>query len=82
MGVPHANNSRANCLFADGHITLLAPQDFLADGATGTINTLTNPWGYSPSQSGVKLKNYLAGYYKPGNNPPWVDPWQKGAPGL
>ena len=82
MGVPHAGSSRANCLFADGHISLLAPQDFVADGANGTINPLTYPWGYSPSQTGVQLKNYITGYYKPGNTPAWVYPWQKGAPAL
>jgi prepilin-type N-terminal cleavage/methylation domain-containing protein/prepilin-type processing-associated H-X9-DG protein len=82
MGVPHDSGRRANCLFADGHISLLAPQDFVADGDTGSINPAVTPWSYAPSQSGVKLKNYLTGYYKPSNNPPWVYPWQKGAPGL
>jgi prepilin-type processing-associated H-X9-DG protein len=84
MGVPHDSSSRANCLFADGHISLLAPQDFVDNtkGSGGSINTQTTPWSYSPSQTGVKLLNYISGYYKPANNPPWVYPWQKGAPAL
>jgi prepilin-type N-terminal cleavage/methylation domain-containing protein/prepilin-type processing-associated H-X9-DG protein len=82
MGLPHAGLSRANCLFADGHITLAAPNDFIADGTNGYINTRTSPWSYSPSQTGVKLKNYVTGYYKPTNSPPWVYPWQKGVPGV
>jgi prepilin-type processing-associated H-X9-DG protein/prepilin-type N-terminal cleavage/methylation domain-containing protein len=84
MGVPHGNYSQANCLFADGHISMLAPQDFIDTTASSgaTINTLTNPWAYSPSQTGVKTKDYISGYYKPANTPPWVTPWQKGAPAL
>jgi prepilin-type N-terminal cleavage/methylation domain-containing protein/prepilin-type processing-associated H-X9-DG protein len=84
MGIPHASNSRANCLFADGHISLLAPQDFIdnTNGSGGTILTTTTPWSYAPSQTGVKTLNYIIGYYKPSNNPPWVYPWQKGAPAL
>lgn len=82
MGVPHNRTSMANCLFADGHISLLAPQDFVDPTTNGTINTTTTPWTYFPSQSGVKLKNYIIGYYKPGNTPPWVNPWEKGAPSI
>jgi prepilin-type processing-associated H-X9-DG protein len=82
MGIPHNHTSMANCLFADGHISLLAPQDFVADGTNGTINTTTTPWSYFPGQTGVKMKDYIIGYYKPSNNPPWVNPWDKGGRAL
>lgn len=82
MGVPHAGNSMANCLFADGHISLVAPQDFVDATSGGSINTHTTPWSYSPGQTSVKLLGYLTGYYKASSANPWATPWQKGAPGI
>jgi prepilin-type processing-associated H-X9-DG protein len=82
MWVPHNKGTQANMLFIDGHISLVSPNDFIMPGSGGHINTSTVPWTYTPSPSGIQTKNWIVGYYKAGNNPPWVVPWNKFAPGL
>ncbi|MDB5324557.1 MAG: type secretion system protein [Phycisphaerales bacterium] len=79
MGLPHSNKTKANCLFADGHIVLVGPNDFVDTNTNGSrIDTRTEPWTYLPSQSGIALWGYMTGYYKA----KWVTPWMRGAPSL
>jgi prepilin-type N-terminal cleavage/methylation domain-containing protein/prepilin-type processing-associated H-X9-DG protein len=82
MWVPHNKGTQANMLFIDGHISLVSPNDFIMPGSGGRISTNTVPWTYTPSASGIQTKNWIVGYYKAGNSPPWVTPWNKFAPGL
>jgi hypothetical protein len=65
----------------DGHVSTVTPNAFVAPGG-GNINTTTIPWTYTPSTTGIQLNNWLIGYYKSSNNPPWVDPWIQGAPSI
>jgi prepilin-type N-terminal cleavage/methylation domain-containing protein/prepilin-type processing-associated H-X9-DG protein len=82
MWFPHTKNSQANALFMDGHITAVSPSDFILPGSGGNINTTTVPWTYTPAYNTIKTKDWLVGYYKALNTPPWVFPWNKFAPGL
>ncbi|MGA2443020.1 MAG: hypothetical protein ABSH08_18870, partial [Tepidisphaeraceae bacterium] len=81
MWFPHTKGTQANGLFIDGHVSLLSPNDFVLPNG-GAINIKTIPWTYTPSISGIQTKNWIIGYYKAGNSPPWVTPWNKFAPGL
>ena len=82
MGTPHNKGSQANMLFMDGHVSVVAPNDFVIPNSGGSINNSTIPWTYTPAYNTVQTKNWLVGYYKAGNTPPWADPWNKYAPGL
>jgi prepilin-type N-terminal cleavage/methylation domain-containing protein len=79
---PHTKITQANVLSMDGHVSLVSPNDFLVPGSGGNINVKTIPWTYTPSYSGIKTKDWVVGYYKAGNNPPWVVPWDKTKPGM
>jgi prepilin-type N-terminal cleavage/methylation domain-containing protein/prepilin-type processing-associated H-X9-DG protein len=78
---PHTKSSAVNVLFMDGHISLVTPNQFVMTGG-GSISLNTIPWTYLPSTTGIKTKDWLVGYYKANNNPLWVTPWNKYAPGL
>ncbi len=82
MWIPHNKGTQANMLFMDGHISVVSPNDFVMPGSGGSIKTNTIPWTYLPNTTGVQTKNWIVGYYKAGNTPPWVTPWNKYAPGL
>jgi prepilin-type N-terminal cleavage/methylation domain-containing protein/prepilin-type processing-associated H-X9-DG protein len=79
MWIPHSKETKANVLFADGHISTLTPKQFVIPGSGGDINTKTIPWTYTPSASGIKLYDYLTGYWK---NGAWSTPWKRGVTGL
>jgi len=66
----------------DGQVSTVYPNDFCVPDTNSSINITTQPWTYLPSTTAIQTKNYLVGYYKAGNNPPWVDPWNQFAPGL
>jgi len=86
MWVPHVGGTKANMLFMDGHISTLAPNDFVlpAARATTSINTKKVPWVYSANfpvsystwntiSNGVNqgpLQAWVVGYYKNSASPP------------
>jgi prepilin-type N-terminal cleavage/methylation domain-containing protein len=79
MAFPHTKSTQANVLCADGHITLVYPNNFVMPGG-GSINITTIPWQYVAPPSGTfKTKDYLVGYWKSGA---WSTAWNKYAPGL
>jgi hypothetical protein len=51
-----------------------------------SIITTTTPWTYNKGTGNtvpnLPTQSWMIGYYKAGNNPPWVFPWIKGAPSL
>jgi prepilin-type N-terminal cleavage/methylation domain-containing protein/prepilin-type processing-associated H-X9-DG protein len=97
MWFPHTKSTQANCLFMDGHIALVRPDDFLIEPNGGNINinltqSKTNPpeWTYtnstSPSLSTPNVKAWLVGAYNTGTPPKtppfWSTPWDKTKPTL
>jgi len=76
MNTPHARLTKANFLFADGHISLLSPNDFIKQPCQIITST---PWSYLPSRSTVNSNqlDYLVGYY---NGTYWYTPWKRGVP--
>jgi prepilin-type N-terminal cleavage/methylation domain-containing protein/prepilin-type processing-associated H-X9-DG protein len=89
MWFPHTKSTQANCLFMDGHISLVSPDDFLIEPNGGNINInmnpLTNNWTYTnaPGMSSPNAKGWLVGAYNSSSKPPgWSTPWNKAAPGL
>jgi len=86
MWIPHSKGTLANALFADGHISLVSPNDFVLPGSGASINTTTIPWTYvqgtGSSAQNLPTKSWIVGYYRAGDNPPWQMPWIKGAPGM
>lgn len=82
LWIPHQENTMANVLSMDGHVSTVTPNAFVVPGG-GNINTSTIPWTYTPSASGIQLKNWLIGYYKSSLTPPgWSIPWVQGAPNI
>ena len=91
MWFPHTKSTQANCLFMDGHVALVLPDDFLIEPNGGDINinlaksTTTPPmWTYTNAtgMSSPNFKGWLCGYYKYGANPVWQTPWDKTKPSL
>jgi prepilin-type N-terminal cleavage/methylation domain-containing protein/prepilin-type processing-associated H-X9-DG protein len=88
MWFPHQKSSMANCLFMDGHISTVSPNDFLLPNSGASLNIKTIPWTYTPATQGAfdqQVKNWIMGYYKatvtaPAS--PWVYPWIKGGPSM
>jgi prepilin-type N-terminal cleavage/methylation domain-containing protein len=83
LWTPHKQNTMANVLSMDGHVSTVTPNAFVLPGSGGNINTSTIPWTYTPSASGIQLQNWLIGYYKSSLTPPgWSIPWVRGAPSI
>ncbi len=91
MWFPHTKGTTANALFADGHISVVQPNDFVLPGSGASINIKTIPWTYTPGTQGAfdaLTKNWIIGYYKGQNNAstpptnPWVYAWDKNKPGI
>jgi prepilin-type N-terminal cleavage/methylation domain-containing protein/prepilin-type processing-associated H-X9-DG protein len=82
---PHVKGTMCNALFMDGHVSTVGPSDFLLPNSGASINLKTIPWTYTAGTGGTfdaNVKNWIVGYYKANNNPLWVYPWIKGAPGI
>jgi len=86
MWIPHAKGTSANVLFMDGHVSLVTPNNFVMPNTGASIITTTTPWTYNKGTGNtvpnLPTQSWMIGYYKAGNNPPWVFPWIKGAPSL